>query len=212
MSRGYIAHWCELVQVYESLSTNGTNYLSDVMKKRMLQNAMDNVDDSKKICTVNQQTGKATTFEAYKALVHSADASDKKSGEKKDATCNASSCDLDAYNPVDYLHDRYDLNTDIDMIYANAADTREGMISSNHFHQMIPESHKMWISLPPKDHKLIFKQDKSLCLLSLTDSFGSAHRWAGGQGCGAFAQQRDKSRNNLCVNFMIHKDDALCTT
>ena len=31
--------------------------------------------------------------------------------------------DLDAYNPVGYLYEGYDIDTDIDMIYANAADT-----------------------------------------------------------------------------------------
>ena len=112
-SREYIAHWCEQVQVYESLSTNGANHFSDVMKKQMLQNALDNVDDFRNIHTVGQQMGKATTLEDYKALVHStADAYDTKSGAKKCATCNAYSHDLDVYDPVDYLYNGYDLDTD----------------------------------------------------------------------------------------------------
>ena len=158
--------------MYELLSTNGTNHFSDVMKKQMLQNALDNVDDFRNICTVGQQTRKATTFEDYKALVHSAaDAYDKKSGAKKCVTCNAYSHDIDIYDPVDHIYNGYDLDTDIDMIYTNAADTCEGMVSSDHFHQMTPEGHKIWISLPPKDHKLILKQDSS-STSTPTDSFG----------------------------------------
>ena len=135
--------------MYESLSTNGTNYFSDVMKKQMLQNALNDVDDFRNIHTVGRQTGNATTFEEYKALVHSAaDVYDKKSRAKKHATHTAYSHDLDAYDPVEYLYDGYDLNTDIDTIYANTADTHEGMISSDPFCQMTPEGHKMWISLP----------------------------------------------------------------
>ena len=138
--RECIAHWCEQVQAYESLSTNGTNYFSDVMKKQMLQNALDNLDDFRNICAVGQQIRKATMFEDYKALVHSAaDAYDKKSRVKKCATSNAYSHDIDIYDPVAYLYDRYDLDTDIDMIYANTANTHEGMISSDHFHQMTLE-------------------------------------------------------------------------
>ena len=171
--REYIAHWCEQVQVYESLSTNGTNYFSDVMKKQMLQNALDNLDDFRNLHTVGQQTGKATMFEDYKALVHSAaDVYDKKSRVKKRTTHNAYSHDIDVYDPVDYLYDGYDLDTDIDMIYANAANTCEGMISSDCFHQMSPEGHKMWISLPPKDCKLILEQDSSS--MSTLNSFGSS--------------------------------------
>ena len=161
MKREYIAHCCEQVQVYESLSTNGTNYFSDVMKKQMLQNALDDVDDFRNIHTVSQQT-----------LVHSAaDAYDKKSGAKKHATHKAYSHDFDVYNSIDYLYDGYDLDTDIDTIYANAANTHEGMLSSNHFHQMTLEGHKMWISLPPKDRKLILEQDLS-STSTLMDSFG----------------------------------------
>ena len=93
--------------MYQSLTTNGANHFSDVMKKQMLQNALDNVDDFCNICTVSQQMGKANTYEDYKALVHStADAYDKKSGAKKCATCNAYSHDLDVSDPVDYLYDR----------------------------------------------------------------------------------------------------------
>ena len=119
--------------------------------------------------------GKATTFEYYKALVHSsADAYNKKSGVKKCATCNKYSHDIDVYDPVDYLYDGYDFDTDIDMIYANAANTHEGMISSNHFHQMTPEGHKVWISLPPKNSKIILEQNLS-STSTLTDSLGSMH-------------------------------------
>ena len=57
-----------------------------------------------------------------------------KSRVKKCATHNAYSHDLDTLDPVDYLYDGYDLNTDIDMIYDNTANTREGMISSDPFH------------------------------------------------------------------------------
>ena len=200
MSREYIAHWCEQVWVYESLSTNG-NHFSDVMKKQMLQNALDNVDDFRNICTVSQQTGEATTFEDYKVLVHStADAYNKKSRAKKHATCSAYSHDIDVYNPVDYLYHRYDLNTDIDMIYANAANTCGGMISSDHFHQMTLEGHKIWISLPPKDHNLIHEQDLS-SKSTLADSFCSTHGQGSGLEHGAFVQQRDKARSKLCVNF-----------
>ena len=99
------------------------------MKKQMLQNALDNVDDFHNICTVGQQMGKSTTFEDYKTLVHATtDAYGKKGGAKKCATHNACSHDLDVYNPVGYIYERYDLDTNIDMIYANAANTREGMI------------------------------------------------------------------------------------
>ena len=153
MSSKYIAHWCEQVWVYESLSTNGANHFSDVMKKQMLQNALDNIDDFRNIHTFGQQTGQAITFDDYKALVHSvADAYDKRSRAKEWATHNAYSHDIDVYNPVDFHYDGYDLGTNIDMIYANAADTHNGMISSNHFHQMTPEGHKIW---PPNDCKLM---------------------------------------------------------
>ena len=148
--------------------------------KQMLQNALDNVDDFRNICTVSQQTRKATTCEDYKALLHSvADTYDKKSQAKKHATHNAYSHDIDIYNPVYYFFNGYDLDTDIDTIYANAADTHEGMISFNCFCQMTLEGHKIWISLPPKDCKLILEQDSS-STSTLTDSFGSAHGWGGG--------------------------------
>ena len=78
------------VRVYESLSTNGAKHFSDIMKKQMLQNVLDNVHDFCNICTVDQQMGKATTFEDYISLIHStADAYDKKSRVKKCATHNA---------------------------------------------------------------------------------------------------------------------------
>ena len=103
---------------------------------------------------------KATTFEDYKALVHST-TDDKKSGAKKHATHNAYNHDLDVYNPVGYPYKGYDLDTDIDTLYANAANTHEGMISSsNHFHQMTLEGCKIWIALPPKDCKLILEPQK----------------------------------------------------
>ena len=138
----------------------------------MLQNALDNDDDFKKIHTVSQQMGKATTFEDYKALVHSAaDAYDKNSKATTHATRNAYSHGLDIYDPVEYLYDGHDLNTNIDTIYANAAHTHGGMMSaSNHFCQ---------ISVPlPKDCKLILEQD--LCSTStLAHSFCSMHGWGG---------------------------------
>ena len=123
------------------------------MKKQMLQNALNNVDDFRNIHTVGQQTRNATTFEEYKALVHSAaDEYDKMSRAMKHATRNAYSHDLDAYNPVDHLYNGYDLDNDKDMIYANAADTHEGVISSDCFHQMTLEGHKICSKLSVNFH------------------------------------------------------------
>ena len=195
---------------------NGTNYFSDVMKKQMLQNALNDVDDFRNFHTVGQQTRNATTFEEYKALVHSAaDAYGKKSGVKKCAAHNAYSHDIDVYDPVAYLYNGYDFDTDIDTINANAANTHEGMISSNHFHQMTPEGHKVCISLPPENRKLILEQDSSPTS-TLTDSLGSAHGRASGHECGAFAQHRDKPCSKLHVSFpdpqvlvyYFHMDDS----
>ena len=130
-------------------------------------------------------------FEDYKALVHStADAYDKKSRAKKCATHNAYSHNLDIYNPVGYPYKGYDLDMDmdmdIDMIYANAANTHEGMILPDHFHQMTPEGHKIWVSLPPEDQKLICDQD-SPSMSTNMDAFGHAQGQGGGCGCRAFS-------------------------
>ena len=75
---------------------------------------------------VSQQMGKAMIFEDYKALVHcAADAYDKKSKATTRATCNAYSYDLDIYDLVEYLYVGHDLDTNIDMIYANVTHTME---------------------------------------------------------------------------------------
>ena len=129
-------------------------------------------------------------------LVHSAaDAYDKKSGVKECATRNAYSHDIDAHDPVDYLYAGYNLDADIGTIYASAANTREGMIMSDCFCQMMLEGHKIWISFS-----------------TLTDSFGSACGWGGDRGRGTFARQRDKTRNKLFVNFHDRKPTDMVST
>ena len=85
------------------------------------------------------------------------------------------------------------------------------MISSDHFHQMRPEGHKIWIHLPPKDCKLILEQDLP-STSTPTDSFGHAHGQGSGHGCGAFSQQRDKPHNKLCVNFHNHEPNDMAST
>ena len=174
--------------MYESLSTNGVNHFSDIRKKQMLQNALDNVDDFRNIHTVSQQTGKATTFEDYKALVHSAaDGMIRRVEQRNVQPAIHTAMILTYMIQLTIFTMGMILTLTIDMIYDNAANTHEGMISSNRFCQMTPEGHKIWISLPPKDCKLILEQDSS-SMSTPTDSFGSTHGQGSSHGCGAFTQ------------------------
>ena len=149
--------------------------LSEAAKTQMLQNTLDNVVEFQMICTTAQQTRHAVTgskphaFKDYKALMTSAaDAYYAKRTAKRCPKCNAFLHNLGNHNSgVDYYDDRYDIDTTIDIIFANAARTHAGMIPNEHLQQMSKEGQKIWALLSDNDCLLVKKmwmQSWNICL------------------------------------------------
>ena len=97
--------------------------------------------------------------------------------------------DYYAYELDSHQYGRYDIDTDIETIYANHAGTCDGMVPTKRFRQMTPEGHMIWASLPDTDYRIILGMDSSSDSM-LTESFGSSQGGRGGGRCrcGTFMQ------------------------
>ena len=209
--KDFIIQWCEQVHQYKSLCKDNASHFSEPASQdadvtehcgqcHWLPNHP-HCCSTKRACV---QTGHASTsmsphsFQDYKALLLSAaDAYDTKHAARRCPIHNAFYHDLnDLTVAYKYKGHGYDINTDIAIIYANAAKTHACVIPTEQFDQMSLEGCKLWASLSDDDHSLILEQELTSAS-TLMHTFD--HSWGreSGHGCGTFACQHDKQ----CVSL-----------
>jgi len=117
----------------------------------MLQNTVDGVAEFCNVRTVAQQightpnSGNPYSFNDYKALLlMTADTYDYERSARRCPTQQAQLHDTYDYGyGYEYdCNDGYDIDTSIDTIYANAAQSHQVMIPTNKYHQLLQEGHK----------------------------------------------------------------------
>ena len=201
-SKDFIIHFCDQIRKHDDLCLTQADRFSDHMKKQFLQSSVDTVEEFRNVRTVAQQTSQASTtgmtrtFEEYKALlIDTADIYDDKRAARR-RPHRAMNHDLtDMYDGyVD--EDPYDIDTDIDTIYANAVRMRQGMVPSETFIQLSQDGRRLWRRMNDTDRLLVLGQEAK----PIDNVEGPVTRQPrgtpsddGGRGRGAFSRERDRS-------------------
>jgi len=184
-SKEFIVHWCKQLHQDNTLSGKAGTIAQfpGPVKVQMLQNTIDGVAEFRNVRTVAQQightpnSGNPYTFNDYKALLlMTADTYVYEQSAKRRPTWQAQIHDTyDHSYGYDYeFDDGYDIDTSIDTIYTNAAQSRQVMVLTNKYRQLSQEGHKQWGMLLDADRSILLQADSASTLTDgQTSSRGS---------------------------------------
>jgi len=184
-SKAFIIHWCKQLWQYNQLrgKAGTVTQFTDPVKVQMLQNTVDDVAEFRDVRTVAQQightpnSGNLYTFNDYKALLlTTADTYDHERSAKRCPTWQAQLHDTYDYGyGYEYkCNDRYNIDTSIDTIYANAAQSHQVMVPTNKWRQLLQEGRKQWGMLSDANRSVLLHADSMSTLIdSQASSRGS---------------------------------------
>jgi len=149
----------------------------------MLQNSIQGVAEFRNVRMVAQQIGHTPnignpyTFNDYKALLlTTADTYDYEQSAKRRPTRQAQLHDTyDQDHGYEYeCNDGYNIDTCIDTIYANAAQSHQVMVPTDKYHQLLQEGRKQWGLLSDAGCNVLLQSDSTSTLMdSQASSRGS---------------------------------------